>query len=263
VGVFALGPPLSRKCFAKSGGDLLLINRDGVAPLGNALESSDLVDTVRLTDIISSAIADATTLYGDNFGWEMLQYPNGNMMLLNVPVSTTAQVQFVMNTTTKAWCQFQGWAASCWEIHNNDLYYGTAGQVNKAWTGTADSGANIVCEGVQAFSYCGSSGLKAVRMIRPVIGWDSAPADFLVGIDTDFVVNTPTGSIAFTTATGAVWDSGVWDSGVWGGEVVYNTAWYTANGTGYALAPHLKVTSSKASVRWASTDILFESGGVL
>ena len=264
VGVFQIAAPLTRNCFMKLGGELLVITADGVAPISAALQAGEYDRKVNITDILSGAMAEAANLYGGNAGWSLTHYPNGKMLLLNVPVSTTTQVQYVMNTTTRAWCKFDGWRAYCFEVHNGDLYYGAGTAVVKAWTGTSDLGANIVAEGVQAFNYLRSrTGIKQSKLIRPVIGWDSNPAEFLIGVDADFIVRTPTGSISFATATSATWDSSTWDGAVWGGEVVYNTDWYSAFAVGFALAPHLKVSSSRANVLWASTDLLFERGSVL
>ena len=73
----------------------------------------------------------------------------------------------------------------------------------------------------------------------------------------------PTGAIALSSGTGGTWDSGTWDSALWGGDVTLNTLWYTAHGLGYAMAPHIRVTSNAAVVKWAATDYLYETGAVL
>lgn len=265
VGVFSIGKPIGYRCFKKYQGDLLIITQDGLDTASRSLTNARAMRNAAKTDVISGATGAAAGLYGATFGWEVCQFSGSeSMLLLNVPVAVDQQEQYVMNTTTGAWCQFTGWGANCFEVLNDELYFGGNTVVRKAWTGTSDLGANIVGEVVGAFDYFGThTGLKKVNMIRPVIGWDSNPAEFLLGVDADFIVTTPTGSIAFSSSVGGVWDSGTWDSAVWGGDVVLNRNWYTAFATGYAFAPHLKVSSSTAEVRLAAFDYLFERGGVL
>lgn len=264
VGVFNIGEPVGYRCMRTYQGDLLVITQDGLDSMSKALQNARVSEKATNTAIISGATGSATALYGSNFGWEVCQFSNGNMLLLNVPVSVGQQEQYVMNTTTGAWCQFTGWASNCFEVFNGELYMGTSGEVRKAWTGTSDLGANIVGEVINAFDYLGArSATKAIRMIRPVIGWDSNPVEFLVGIDVDFITNTPTGAISFPSSTGGLWDAGLWDAALWGGAVVYNRNWYSAFGIGYALAPHLKISSNAAQVRLAAWDLVFERGGIL
>lgn len=264
VGVFNIGAPIGYRCLKTYQGDLLVITQDGLDSMSKALMNARVSEKATNTAIISGATGAATSLYGSSFGWEVTQFSEASMLILNVPVSVGQQEQYVMNTTTGAWCQFTGWAGNCFEVFNGELYMGSSAEVRKVWTGTADMGANIVAECVSAFDYFGSrNGLKAIRMIRPVIGWDSNPVEFLVGVDVDFVVVTPSGAIAFPAAAGGVWDAGLWGAALWGGAVSLNRNWYSAFGLGYAIAPHLKISSNAAQVRLAAFDFLFENGGVL
>lgn len=264
VGLFAIGGPIGRRCTQKYKGDLIIITKEGLVPCSKALMDSEATNAVALSDRISGAVSAAVTAYSTAFGWEVKQFPAANMLVMNVPISTGQQQQYIMNTNTGAWCNFTGWAANVFEIHNGNLYYGTSGGVIQAWTGTADLGAIVTGELIGSFDYFRNrDGLKDLTMIRPVIGWDANPATFLVGVDVDFVSNAPTGAITFPAATGGVWDSGLWDQALWGGDVVLNKSWYSANGIGYAIAPHLIISSLSANVRIASFDYAYKPGGVL
>lgn len=265
VGIFSLGKPIGYRCLKKYQGDLLIVTQDGLDTASRSLTNARTSQRSAKTDIIIGATSNAASLYGSNFGWEVCQFSgDASMLLLNIPVAEGLQEQYVMNTTTGAWCQFTGWPANCFEVFNDDLYFGGDTVVRRAWSGASDLGANIVGEIVGGFDYFGSrTGLKLVKMIRPIIGWDSNPTEFLLGVDADFIVTDPTGLIAFSSSVGGVWDSGRWDSAVWGGDVALNRNWYSAFATGYAFAPHLKVSSSTAEVRLAAFDYLFERGGVL
>lgn len=264
VGIFHIGAPLGRRCMQKYGGDLLILTLDGVVPASKAFAADRVSSAVAISDRISGAMGDAAELYGSTFGWEIALYPKGGALIINIPKAANNQVQYVMNTTTGAWCDFNGWTANTFEIHNDELYFGMLGEVRKAWTGTSDVGANIVAEAIGAFDYFGNrNGQKQVKLYRPVIGWDANPTEFLVGVDADFVVQSPTGAIALSAGSGGVWDTSTWDAGLWGGEVRLNTLWYTVFAFGYALAAHIRVSSNAAVVKWAANDYIYEPGSFL
>lgn len=263
VGIFNIGKPIGRRCIQKLGGDLLIITTDGVVPASRAFVKARAEGSaIAITDRIQGGMSDAVSLYGGNFGWEATLYPEGPALIVNVP--SEPQQQFVMNTVTKAWCRFTGWEANCFEEFNGALYFGTLGEVRKAWTGTADLGLEIEGELVQAFNYFGNRNqTKQFTMLQPIIGWDSNPAQILIGVDVDFDITDPANEITLPESTGGVWDTGLWDVAVWGGEPTLKKAWYTISGVGYAAALHLKVSSTAANVSLASVSYVFQPGGVL
>lgn len=264
VGVYEIGRPIGHRCMLKFGGDLLILTINGVVPATRAFANSQTNQSIAYSDTIRGQLADVTKLYGANTGWQMTHFPEGDMVLVNIPVAVGAQEQYVMNSTTRAWCQFTEWPASCFEVHNNELYFGTTGEVVKAWTGTSDNSVNVTAEYIGAFDYFRNrTGLKHVRMLRPIIGWDSNPAEFLLGVDADFVTVTPTGAVSFVPGTGGLWDIGLWDDALWAGSAVYNKDWYSVTAVGYALAPHLLIRSSQAIVRFAAIDFIFERGDMI
>lgn len=264
VGVYKVGEPIGKRCLITLKGDLLLLTADGLVPASRALIDEQSSTSTALSDRISQAMQDATVAYGSNFGWQVKQFATSGALVLNIPVGPGIQQQYVMNTTTGAWAQYTGWAASCFEVHNKRLYYGTVGGVVQAWTGTADDTRIITGELIGAYDYFRNrDGIKEITLFRPVIGWNAQPANFLVGVNTDFINVIPTGAIAFPTAVGGVWDSSLWDGAVWGGAVTLNSQWYTVFGVGFAIAPHLIIASSLAQIRIASFDYAYKSGGVL
>lgn len=263
VGIFSIGAPIGRRCTIKYGTDLLIITVDGVVPVSKALQSGRK-GAIAISDRIAGAITAAATSYGANFGWQLQQFSEAGMLLLNVPVAVGQQQQFVMNTTTGAWCNFTGWYANCFEVHNGGLYYGTAGEVRHAWSGFSDNGAQIVGDMAGAFDYFGNrDGLKQIMLLRPVVAWDINPGEMLVGVDVDFAITTPTGAISFPTGGGSTWDSGLWDTAVWGGGTTINKDWYSAPGYGYAISPRLRIATNAAQIRVQAFDYLYQRGGVL
>lgn len=264
VGVWRVGSPVGRRCMLKYAGDLLVISQDGVLPLSSALQSSRTNPRVALTDKIQSAMSEAVSNYGANFGWQLAYYPKANQLYLNVPISAgSQQQQFVMNTISKSWCNFTGWEANCFEVYNDQLYFGGNGVVCKAWYGWQDNGSSIQGDGLQAFGYYGSPGrVKRATMVRPTVLANGTPASFAnVAVDFDILDNSST--ITATAGAFSAWDSGLWDAATWSTGLVPFRTWQSANTIGTALAPRVKVAANGFTARWASTDIVYERGGVL
>lgn len=263
VGTFWVGSPIGRRCTAQFGGDVLLISKDGLMPLSKALMSARVNTKIALTDKIQNAISTATTLYSSTFGWQCIQFPTENMVILNVPVGTGMQQQYVMNTISGAWCRFKGWNANCFELFGDELYFGGAGIVYKAWQAQADSGSNINAEALQAFNYFGEmSTQKEWTLARPLVAIDN-DTGFVFGINTDFDTTPPTGVPTFSATTAASWDVSKWDTGVWGGDPAIQKQWQTVSGLGYCAAMHILAATNIGRIEWSATDYAYKRGGVL
>ena len=264
VGVWRVGSPIGRRCALKYAGDLLIICNDGVLPMSAALQSSRTNPKVALTDKIQWAVSNAVTAYGANFGWELLYFPRENQLYLNVPYEEGSnQRQYVMNSITKNWCNFEGWAANCWVLMEDAPYFGGDGFVAKAWNEVSDNGVNINGDCLQAFTYFGAPGiLKRFSMIRPVMRTNGSPAA-LANINVDFDTSDTTEALTFLPTTYAAWDAGTWDASVWGGDLEIQKQWQGAAAVGYSAAVRLKVATNGIEVRWISTDFVMERGGIL
>lgn len=268
VGVWRLGAPIGRRCLYKYGGDLLLISQDGVSPMSTALQSDRLDQRALLTNKIQKAISEAVTDYGANYGWQLISFPKQNQLYLNVPVNSgSSQEQYVMNNITKSWCNFTGWNANCFELFEDNLYFGGNGFVGHAWNGLSDNGSNIQTNGKQAFNYCGDPGAyKRWTMIRPMILSNGAPS-ILCSIDVDFQDINPTGTLAFSTNTYATWDgagsSSYFDTAVWGGDLSIIRSWQGVNGMGNCASSRLKTASMNIQIEWINTELVMERGGIL
>lgn len=262
-GVWRLGAPMATRCLMKYGGDLLYISRDGLSPFTKALASSRVNTQINLTGKIDGAINTATSLYNGNFGWQTLLFPGNNMLFLNIPTSIGFQEQYVMNTITGAWSRFTGWAANCWELFNEQPYFGGNGVVVRAWNGAYDdNGSAIVGEALQAFSYFGTQQLKQFLMARPVIQTNGAPG-VQMGFNVDYDTTPPVGTPSFSAPGFGLWDVGLWDVAVWGTDALIRKDWQYISGVGYAGAMHFRIATLDASVNWVSTDIAMRDGGVL
>ena len=264
IGVWVLGAPVSKRCFMKYGGDLLLLTLDGLLPLASALQSSRLDPNVALSDKIQGAFAAATSTYQNNFGWVMLYNAKNNALIVNVPISAGNQEQFVMNNITKAWCKFTGWAANCFTIYQDDPYFGGDTYVAKAWTignsGFIDDTNNISGRALQAFNYFESRGVKKYfTRARPSLYSNGTPGISL-SINVDFNQADSTAAIAYSPPIFSIWDTAVWDSATWGTGDVVQANWQGVTGIGYCGGIQMNTTSKNLSLQWASTDVVYQTG---
>ena len=265
-GVWQLGQVFSRRCFFKWSGDLLLLTQDGLVPLASALQSSRLDPRVNLTDKIYFAVSQAATLYYDNFGWQINYFASQNMLILNIPITNGTQ-QFVMHTITKAWANFTGINAFCFESSGKaGMYFGGTNFVGTFFDGTSDNGNNITATAQQAYSYFDTPGqLKRYTMVRPILQSSGGIPGVLVGLSVDFDTQSQLGAVTFNPGSQSAgsWDSAVWDTSLWSGGLITTKNWQGVTGVGFAASINLNVASQGIELHWASTDYVMESGGVL
>jgi hypothetical protein len=264
VGLYFIGEPVGRFPLAKFGGDLLLLSRDGLYPLSKALLSASVDRKTSLTRKIDPSFSEAITLYGAQEDWKICVYPEGGVLLVNVPVTIDYSMQFCMNTTTGAWTKFTGWSSSDWIVYENRLMFLPPLAVGQAFVGTSDFGASIPCRIQQAFMYLGTTGrVKHFRLIRPAL-LSSDSVSISLGLDVDFYTGTNSDTSLTTPALGSQWNVGTWNTAIWAGGDLPQREWATvAVKEGFAYSIHMQVDVQTSVVTWASTDVLFELGGVL
>lgn len=259
VGVYFLGKPIGRRCFMKYGGDLILLTQNGAFPLSKALQSSTVDYKLALSNKIEQAFNSAAQTYFNNWGWEGILYPAVGAMVFNIP-TTEAQVaqQYVMNTVTKAWCNFTGWNANCFAEFARELYFGTNGKVVKAWTGRSDYGNNIDAYAKTAYNYFGSPEHKVFQHLRPQLLVDGG-IDYSVGLSVDFKQETALSPASFSSIAGAQWDVSLWDQSYWAGSLEIVPDWRTAPcNPGGCAAMLLAISTNMLEVQWAANDYWYE-----
>ena len=266
VGVFDLGEPIGRSCFLKVAGDLALINADGVVPISRAIGQATAAQAaIALTKNINNKINEYSRDYKSNFGWQFIQYPRGNYVLLNIPlVEGDTQYQAVMNSLTGAWCRFTGQNANCWAIFRDNLYFGgNGGVVYLADTGGQDDGSLITATGQGAYSSYGtSSALKMWKRLRAIIttGSTIVPA---VGLSTNYADNATLGTPTTATQSYAAYDSAVYDTGTYASSELTTEEWGAAGGLGYTGSIHFRAqknTTSDVLVALDGFNVIYESG---
>lgn len=264
IGVWKIGAPIGRRCMTKWKGDLLIITHDGLVPLAQALQSSRLDPRVNLTDNIQRAISHSISLYGQNFGWEVIVYPRENALVLNVPVQEGQnQLQYVMNTITGKWGLFRNWNANCWCLYQDELYYGGNNMIVKAWTGYDDLEEPIDATVLQAFNYFGMKGRqKRWVMMRPTLLVNGAP-EIQGDIKTDYDMSPPESNLNTVPIVGALFDISVFDVAQFAPDPALANRWQGARGVGYAGAVRLASSTTGFSIEWVSTELVMEGGSVL
>ena len=244
VGVFNLPPPLGVRCFTQIGADLGIITQQGVLPLSQTIQlDTGAVRAAAITGRIQNAMLQSATSFKNNFGWQMISYPGQGLLILNVPQQTNvSQVQYVQNFLNGAWTQFQGWNANCFEIFNDQLFFGdNNGGVQNAYQGPADLVSPIVADMQCAFNFFGAPGrIKRMTMIQPmmVTGGTIVPT---IGVDVDFGSISPTAPVSSFTATGGIYDVSLYDQSFYAQGPKSQSVWQSVQAEGHALAVRMKV----------------------
>jgi hypothetical protein len=189
----------------------------------------------------------------------LISYPGQGLLFLNVPQQTNvSQVQFVQNFLNGAWTQFQGWNANCFELFNDQLFFGgNNGMVANAYQGPADLVSPIVADMQCAFNYFENPGrIKRMSMIQPLLvtGGTIVPT---IGVDVDFGTSTLTAPISSFVATGGVYDKSLYDQSFYAQGPLAQSNWQSVNAEGHALAVRMKVNVLPSGIGGGS---VFDTG---
>jgi hypothetical protein len=263
-GVFLLGAPIGRRFFIQTGGDFALMNVDGVVSLTQALGlDRSVVARTSVTDKITRLFTEAVQQYGSNFGWSLTVFPEGHRVIVNVPISTTVAIQYVMNTLSGAWCRYTNHNAACWATWQGNLYFGgqAGGIVYRADFGTSDNGNDIPWGLKTAFSdFKVPSRLKRFTLLRPLIQATDNP-NASIALDVDYG-DQPAQNVPSFTNTSALWDSAVWDVSSWGGTQTIRP-WVSLGKIGYVGAVRMAGQTRGFTMQLSAFDIVFEPAQAL
>jgi hypothetical protein len=271
-GVYKIGGTIGRRCAVKYGSDLLILCEDGVLPLTSILAQSKILDPTPLTDIILLRLSDDVSAFSTRFGWQLVVHNRENQLYINVP-DPLANRQYVMNTVTGAWCQFENYDGLCWEIHKDDVYFGMAnGTIAHGWYGTVDGldfddlhGGAIQGTALCSFSYLGRGAQqKHITMARATLHAPINP-QYRLGVNVDFNIEDDSPPIppAAVIEQVALWDQAKWDQAKWAVASRIFNAWIGVGEIGFCAATFFKASTSFGFI-WISTDLLTEEGkGIL
>lgn len=249
----------------KIGADLYIVCQDGLIALSQVLWL-DRVDVSKTISIkIGTAINDAIAKYGDNFGWDCFLYPRGNMAMVNVPITEGYTIQqYVVNTATGAWCNFANLNANCWELFNENPYFGgTDGKVYQFDKGHNDNGSPVLWEARPAFNDMGVQGQnKLWTFVKPIFTFEGSTSilfDFEVDFDVSQISQTPANPVI----NGALWNSALWNSAQWTSGTTTQGVLLTPNAIGIVGTIHMKGAAKNQTVSWLATDYTFIPAGLM
>lgn len=250
AGLYRLNPPLGVSPLIPVENDMFVLTTGGVTRLSEILTASFELTEKQLTHNIEPTYIDYVRQYGDLAGWSGTWFPRDRLFIVNIPTSTTTNIQLVLNMTTGAWTKFTGWNAFCAAHFNDKLYIGTANKVGIAQEGNSDFGSPIVCKLRTAFTNFGTLTQKHIKMLRFMMqlqGLGSGTLSLKTGLDADLensgtVTTIPLGDASTPGALQRYWQSV-----------------YSKSGTTFSL--RLEATVRDAGISWTSTDYLVEHGG--
>jgi len=262
-GVFYIGTPVGLGATTKFGGDLLILNRDGIAAMSEKLMSSRVTTVSKITDKIQPQIASDVTLYSVNYGWDLTLNPPQNMLLMNIPISATKSYQYVMNTISGAWSRWRNIPALSWYFANETLYFGASGYVGKMWSGNSDNGNTVSADILPAYQNFGSaSALKRCNLCRLILANDGS-LQYGIRMETDFSLNPVSIPLPASITSAGVYGTAVYGTDLYGGTLSITKKWQSVGGIGYFLSPHIRVDTKFADIHLYSIDLNMEGGGTI
>ena len=276
VGRYFGPPPIGRKGFFRFRSDVYFITEEGILSLtqirqlgddGSGKGGGDGEDprTSYLTAKLGRQYTD-TLKYQATHGWCGLIYPRSGQLVINVPLTGAtngAYQQFVMNTSTNAWCTFSKWNALCWALFNRRAYFGTFdGRVVLADEGVADNGAAVQSSCRQAWNtfednYGMGEANKQYHAATFSVRADGAPA-ISCTVNVNFQNERPSGSTPLGVPSGAAWDTATWDVDDWAGEPDTEQVTIDVGKIGYVASIWMTASSLASKVEWFATRVVFE-----
>ena len=258
VGVFDVPPPIGRRCFFRYGADLGLVTLEGVFQLSQllAVDQSQVRRDAR-SERNSRAFNDARRSYGDNWGWEACVYPKGTRLIVNVPTSENSMAkQYVMNTLTGAWCEFDAHHAQSWMVFGEELYFGSPdGVVYKADTGAVDYDQEIVAVGQTAYTAFGSPYIKRWMLVRALV---TASGGYRpeIGVSVDFTETDTLSGVGEGTNTAALFGTAVFGIAVFAADTNTVSDWVDVSAIGQfgsvKFRGRLGVAADDTAAKWGA-----------
>jgi hypothetical protein len=272
-GVFYTGSPLSRRAVTTVAGDLLVLTQYGLLSMNAAMNTSDFTSASSdsyLSNKIQYLVSVLASELQGEFGWDLVGWPDTNLILVNVPLVGQAG-QLVQSTITKGWSQWDNMDAECWCVVGHKLFFGGFdGSVYRAWEGYTDGaiqsdadtitkGTPIVAQLQTAFNYYGAlTTVKHAKMARPVF-MNSSKVPYRIRANPDFDYTEPQASGATLKPAEALWNRDKWNAAEWSGGVQTQKLWTFVSGigAGFALRLYLEV---EQPVLLAAYDFIYEDG---
>lgn len=270
VGVYRTGLPLGKRAHIRAGGDLVIATDIGFIPVSASIQR----DYGALApSAISYAIEDQwgkAVERRSGAKWECELWPTAKMAAVALPtVNGESAIWFVANIRTGGWGRYTNWDATCMEVFQSQLYFGSQeGRVVLANVSGADEGDAYTASFIPLFDDLKSPAtLKIPRLARAAIRSQVAVKP-KISVQADFSEKLPAPPPASTVLATDGWGTAVWGESVWGEEVSPITfqQWQSVSGRGYALAAAMQITSGATTpldVELVRTDLTYDLGDIV
>ena len=246
-----------------AGADLAINTVQGVIPLSQILPLAlSQSSTVSITDKIKGALSDAYQTSGALFGWEMAEYPRGQLVFVNVPFPDGSFQQYAQHVQTGAWCNFVGLSAMCWSLLGDIPLFGRPdGSVWQFDVANQDGATPISGVVLSAFQNFKSLQKKRFTLARPVYSGPKG-VKLPLRLRLDYDTSTPSLAQQAVAQAGTPWDTGQFDVASWGPSTGTTARWQSIQGVGEVASILLSVASFNPIVL-QNIDVAFQVGAYL
>lgn len=268
-------PPVGRRCFTTSGGNVYILTQFGVVPVNQIVQggldnilTSDTDLLVQLRKLQDALNADFQTLLNTP-GWELLAVPQLALLLIARPsISSGEYIQYAFQQHSMAWSRLIDIPGFTFMRRLNEVYSGTTnGRILRVLDGTTDgmlldgSGAQeIRARLTPAFSYFGDPTVQKQAMMMRVSFLARTPPAYAVNMNVDFAVSPVQGTTPSGESNGSLWDQSFWDINYWAGGRTASAEWRTVGAIGYSLSPSLFISNDVATTL-TSIEYMMKLGG--
>jgi hypothetical protein len=261
VGVFFVGVPIGDRPLQRYGGDMVVLTLNGIGVLSKLMASAEISNAAMLSDTINKSFANVTSLYQNNYGWQIHESPKDNLFLVNIPtVDGANSEQYVMYNLTNTWTKFTGLDCTCMAQFKGELIFATPSGSISRYTSDAQYTdlSNPFRLFIQfAYSFLGTKGNKKKPVVlKPLLRITNVKAQIYEmsgltwGIDKDFA-NRP--EISEVSEVPFIY-ADIIGTGIIGGlqigahELVLQSNHAIACMPGFAFSPQLEMYSQGS--RW-------------
>lgn len=247
-GIYRIARPLGKNAYFKVFGDVIIMTKQGLLSLKNAmldydkLQSNSISRAIRtdlLSDISRLSSSDKFLLISNNTsGYAYLCPPDfiGHI--------------FVVNLETMAWSRISGWQVKAIQSMNDKLFFGGSnGWVYLANSGGNDDGKSYECKLCYNFTSMQSRGYKIASRLKqtwkhskPFLTKPSVASDYSYGF------GSSPDSVVEAIDASSDWDLATWDISPWGTDTysykIYES-WQGVSSHGEVFAPQIQITSNQ------------------
>lgn len=261
IGVFQIAEPIGRRCLIKAGSDIGVITSQGVQLMSTIIERNISGQALlAITDAISGSFQEAYRTSGSNHGWQIIEYPRDQLVIVNVPIAErVTQHQYVINIRTGGWTRWKNINVGCWGKKGDRIYAGdNSGTVWLYGDDYLDHDQTITASIQLAFTNCGTPQNKRFVSARPLF---SGPEGYTptVEMKIDYDTSPATLPASVTSTSGSAWDTSPWDTSPWAGGAVPRSSWQTVTGLGQVGSPATTISLSQQFIL-NSIDVMYEVG---